>query len=193
MPQKYKTWIIGAEEVPPVCTKSRGYLKLKYHKKKLNYKLCVKHIKKVTAAHLHLGRPGENGPILVTLFDGKAYKPEGLLACGEIKSKDLRGPLLCGCLKELIALIDQGLVYVNVHTEKYPNGKIRGQLHNECERYYAKRRNDYLDFDIDVRGENDYFDFDANIRGQVDYNRQRDYYNFDEQVDYYNLDQQWNW
>jgi len=34
-----------------------------------------------------------------------------------------------GTLAELIALMESGGVYVNVHTTAYPGGEIRGQIH----------------------------------------------------------------
>jgi hypothetical protein len=38
------------------------------------------------------------------------------------------GPLAGGSLDDLVHLIRTGQAYVNVHTEQYPAGEIRGQI-----------------------------------------------------------------
>ena len=125
--------LTGREEVPPVKTHAKGKFRSHHNECLLKYKLTVEKIKKVTDAHIHLGRPGENGPIVVTLF--RPCKPtgevDGLLAKGKITAKDLRGPLKGKSLKHLHHEIKRGNAYVNVHTERYPNGLIRGQLKNK--------------------------------------------------------------
>ena len=66
----------------------------------------------VTAAHLHEGKKGENGPPVVTLDPSSDDE-----VCVEVEA-------------ELLARIakDEERFYVNVHTEKHPAGAIRGQL-----------------------------------------------------------------
>ena len=66
-----------------------------------------------TAAHIHEGAAGANGPVIVPLTkDGDTYKvPAGA---------KLTAPQL--------ASFKAGNLYVNVHSAANPNGEIRGQL-----------------------------------------------------------------
>jgi hypothetical protein len=77
--------------------------------------------KPATRGHIHLGAPGENGPILVTLFDS----PEEPV---ESRSKGCVAPDVAP--RAVIELLKEnpGEFYVNVHNEEFPNGAIRGQL-----------------------------------------------------------------
>jgi hypothetical protein len=71
------------------------------------------------AAHIHRGRKGKDGPIVVTFFT----KPTG---AGKGK--------VTGCVSGVArATIDKILArpadyYANVHTKTYPSGSVRGQL-----------------------------------------------------------------
>ncbi len=78
--------------------------------------LEIRQIGIVTAAHIHRGGPGVNGPPVVTLD-----------APDDNDSDD------CDTVDD--ALVDEirshpGGFYVNVHTADYPDGAIRGQLMN---------------------------------------------------------------
>jgi hypothetical protein len=52
----------------------------------------------------------------------------GDLTEGSITSASLVGPLQGKQLSDLIALMQNGQAYVNVHTEQNPNGEIRGTI-----------------------------------------------------------------
>jgi hypothetical protein len=136
---KYIASLSGENEVPSVKTSASGeiWLKIKLAEDNILYNLNVTNIQKVTAAHIHSGTQGENGPIVVTLFksDTPTQSINGVLAKGNITSSILEGPLSGKTLSDLISLIHNGEAYVNVHTEQYPNGEIRGQLSNENPQY----------------------------------------------------------
>lgn len=68
----------------------------------------------ITAAHIHRGAPGENGPPVVTL---KVANEGGFKGC------DAAPEWLQDAMKSNFSGY-----YVNVHTTEYPNGAIRGQL-----------------------------------------------------------------
>lgn len=100
----------------------------------LKYELKVKNIENVTAAHLHMGKgTTAEGPVIAPLFTGprKAGEFSGVLAQGTLTAKDLKGPLSGKSVDELVKMINSGDVYVNVHTEKHPEGEIRGQVKKE--------------------------------------------------------------
>lgn len=76
------------------------------------YKITYQNIGKVTAAHIHTGAVGMSGPPAVTLDINK---------------------LADGCTKSdatTVAKIRDNPAgyYVNIHTDQYQNGAIRGQL-----------------------------------------------------------------
>lgn len=99
----------------------------------LHYKLNVRDIENVTAAHLHMGKRGTataEGPVIAPLYSGpeKTGKFSGLLAEGTITDKDLKGPLSGKSVRDLAKLMNEGNVFVNVHTAQHPAGEIRGEV-----------------------------------------------------------------
>jgi len=124
--------LAGSEEVPPVDTKATGSAEFKApHFDSIYYSVNVSNIDKVTAAHIHSGKTGENGPIVVTLFKTESPSSEvmnGILTSGNITNTDLEGPMAGKTLIDLNKAMELGETYVNVHTEEHPNGEIRGQI-----------------------------------------------------------------
>lgn len=122
----------GGEEVPPVSTLAHGeaIFRLTFDDSGLQYRLIVANIEAVTQAHIHLGLPGQNGPVVAFLF---GFEPGGVfvngtLAQGIITAGDLTGPLAGMSLDDLLDAIRAGNTYVNVHTLANPPGEIRGQI-----------------------------------------------------------------
>ena len=86
---------------------------------------------KVTMAHIHQGKVGENGPPVVWLFNSSSNPSgpmNGMLSQGKITSNDLVGPLKGKQMSDLVKLINDGQAYANVHTQPNPKGEIRGQI-----------------------------------------------------------------
>jgi hypothetical protein len=128
----FNVQLAGSEEVPPVDTKATGSAEFKArHFDSIYYSVNVSNIDKVTAAHIHSGKTGENGPIVVTLFKTESPSSEvmnGILTRGNITNTDLEGPMAGKTLIDLKKAMELGETYVNVHTEEHPNGEIRGQI-----------------------------------------------------------------
>lgn len=124
--------LAGGEETPAVKTKARGEAVFHLVKdgKGMSYKLTVSDIENVTAAHIHTGKKGVEGPPVAGLFSGpkKEGKFSGVLAEGTLTGKDLMGSLGGKSVQDLAKLLKSGGAYVNVHTDEYPNGEIRGQV-----------------------------------------------------------------
>ena len=101
------------------------------HFDNIGYSVNVSNIDKVTMAHIHSGKIGENGPIVVTLFKTETPSTEpinGNLVSGNITNANLKRPMAGKTLIDLTKSMELGETYVNVHTEENPNGEIRGQI-----------------------------------------------------------------
>lgn len=131
---RFITELTGFEEVPPVNdTSAIGVAEFKLGQDNIMYTVNVTDIENVTAAHIHNGQVGENGPIVVTLF--KEDTPTvamttGVLSEGNITATNLEGPMAGKLLSNLTSAMRNEQTYVNVHTQQNPNGEIRGQILN---------------------------------------------------------------
>lgn len=82
----------------------------------------VKAIDTPTAAHIHQAKAGKNGDVVVPLFPDPPLPTSG------------DPGTTSGCLTNLDATLVEDIIehpakyYVNVHTQAFPNGAIRGQL-----------------------------------------------------------------
>ena len=95
----------------------------------VDYTINATEIEGTTAGHIHFGIEGENGPIIVTLF--KYDTPQNQVSeSGTITAGNLTGPLQGMQVSDLIDAFNEGNTYANIHTEKNPNGEIRGQIIN---------------------------------------------------------------
>ncbi|HKZ56423.1 MAG TPA: CHRD domain-containing protein [Thermodesulfovibrionales bacterium] len=130
--RSFKAKLSGGKVVPPVKTTAKGeaIFRLSKEGNELTYKLTVTNIENVTAAHIHEGKYGKNGPPIVSLFTGpkKEHEFTGKLAEGTITAKDLKGSLKGKLFSHFIQMIEDGHAYVNVHSETHPDGEIRGQI-----------------------------------------------------------------
>lgn len=127
--QKFNAKLSGQQEVPPVQTTASGMAWFKPMQDKVWFKVNVTDMQGVTQAHIHTGKQGENGPVVVTLY--KSETPQsinGKLSYGNITANLLEGPMKGKQISDLATAMSNGSTYVNVHTEKYPNGEIRGQI-----------------------------------------------------------------
>jgi hypothetical protein len=121
---------------PPVVSDATGVTKFQLSRDgtELSYRLIVANIENVTQAHIHVGERGVNGPVVVWLYPDRPPpqliegRTSGVLATGKITEADLVGPLAGATMEDLIARIDAGEAYVNVHTSQFPPGEIRGQI-----------------------------------------------------------------
>lgn len=135
-PRTFTTSLSGTEEVPPNDSQARG--RAVFHLSKdgteLSYRLIVANIEDVTQAHLHLAPAGSNGAVVAWLYPPAPPaqlipgRTHGVLATGTVTADDLVGPLGGATFDQLVDAIVNGSIYVNVHTQQFPGGEIRGQL-----------------------------------------------------------------
>jgi hypothetical protein len=118
----------GDEEVPSVDTRATGVATFKLREEGLVFKVNVANIDDVLFAHIHCGAVGVNGPIGVTLFTGGPVTVNGTLASGVITAPDPGNACGWADLDAVVAALESGDTYVNVHTSVNPGGEIRGQV-----------------------------------------------------------------
>ena len=130
--RNHHTHLTGAGEVPAVVTGAQGQATFKIAKdgQSIEYKLNVSNMEAVVQAHIHVGPVDGTGPVVVFLFGPVpgGVDASGRLASGTFTAANLIGPLRGLPLSDLIAEIESGNAYVNVHTVANPPGEIRGQL-----------------------------------------------------------------
>ena len=128
----FKAELSGNEEVLAVKTQAKGEAKFSLRKgeDRFSYNLVLQGIENITAAHIHKGKKGENGPPVVDLFKEPMGKTATgtLLSEGVIFAYDLIGPLKGKSLKSLEEMMEAEDAYVNVHSKDHPEGEIRGQI-----------------------------------------------------------------
>lgn len=132
----------GLQEVPAIFSKATGRFQGRIESGRITYKLTYKNLEgTITQAHIHFGQAGVNGGISVFLCDtGGSPDPTGLApACdqegtvtGTITRDNTIGPAGQGIEAEGFAALAKAIrnnaAYVNVHSSKFPNSEIRGQI-----------------------------------------------------------------
>jgi len=141
--RSFRTHLSGAEEVPARETLAQGQaiFQLSDDGTALGYKLIVANIENVFAAHIHCGAVGVNGPVGVNLFIGApgGGRVDGPIAGGTITAPNPGNACGWVTLGDVLAAIEAGNTYVNVHTNDgvdppntgpgdFPGGEIRGQI-----------------------------------------------------------------
>jgi hypothetical protein len=141
--QSFAARLSGAEEVPPRATDATGsaFFQLSDDGTRISYTVSVSNIENVVASHIHCGAKGVNGPVGVTLFMGApgGGAISGTLAKGTITAPDPGNGCGWADLAAVVAAMNSGNTYVNVHTNDgvaptntgpgdFPGGEIRGQI-----------------------------------------------------------------
>jgi hypothetical protein len=128
--QKYFTPLTGMEEVPPVNTNGTGIALFDLVDNNINFKVNVTMLKNIQSAQIYRGEFGQNGEIIISLLNSSSPIDvhNGTLVKGQLTAKDLVGSLKGKTINELVQLFNNTKAYLNIHTEQYPNGEIRGQI-----------------------------------------------------------------
>jgi hypothetical protein len=109
-----KVTLGGDQEVPPVSTSAKGSGSVT-----IGDDMSVKGSVTTsgitaTAAHIHMGAAGKNGPVIVPMMksgdSGWTFAPDAKLNADQMKA------------------FKAGDLYINVHSAAHPGGEIRGQL-----------------------------------------------------------------
>ncbi len=121
----------GLEEVPPNASPATGFATLQIDIISRAWTLDISWgtlIAPMTVAHIHRAPIGVNGPVIIGL-DGSGSPAWPLFAPGSTSFNSggaLPAPFLWPA-SELQNLLD-GNTYINIHSQFFPGGEIRGQL-----------------------------------------------------------------
>ena len=151
--QNFNATLTGSQQVPPIKTKGFGTASFELLKdnKTLHYQISVVDVQNITKIHIHQGKSGENGDVIVNIYEPKetiflnhngtklsqiesssvtigGNTQSVFLVSGTISNSDFKGALSGKNIADLINLMKNGDTYVNVHTNSHPDGEIRGQI-----------------------------------------------------------------
>jgi hypothetical protein len=107
--------LTGKAETPKGDPDGSGTAEVKITGTKVCWEIKTAKVGTILAAHIHKGRPGVAGPVVVPF--GKTFKSKGCTTTtAAIAAAIQRNP---------------AGYYVNVHNAKYPAGAVRGQLRSD--------------------------------------------------------------
>jgi hypothetical protein len=120
-----RIWLSGKNEVPVADLDGSGWAEISSRPSQgtVCYRIKVRKLDPVTAAHIHVGGAGVNGGIVIDLSILTAQKNVWV-------SSIVYKACVTGVATSLINTIkaNPAAYYVNVHTTVFPGGAIRGQL-----------------------------------------------------------------
>ncbi len=134
--QEFRASLNGYLEVPSISTTARGSFFAEVKGSTLRYRLTFSDLGSDSLfAHIHFARPDVIGGVSAFLCGGgdKPVCPlRGGTVNGVIDAADVIGPvdkgIAGGELAELLRAMRNGATYVNVHSQTYPPGEIRGNI-----------------------------------------------------------------
>lgn len=131
------------EEVPAISSAGQGQFsgQINGAGTSLSYQLSYSKLQgTITQAHIHVAQKGVNGGIVIFLCSNLGNGPAGTQSCpaspGSISGTADADNVLAataqgiavGEFAEVLRAIRNGVAYVNVHSDLFPGGEIRGQL-----------------------------------------------------------------
>ena len=138
-----KAKLSGYNEIPAVSSTGGGEFRAKIDtdSNTIEYTMTYNDLEgSALQSHIHVGQTHVSGGISAFLCTNLSNAPANVPACpitagtvtGTIQASDVIGPnaqgIAPGEFAELIAAIQAGAAYANVHTSKVPSGEIRGQI-----------------------------------------------------------------
>lgn len=129
---RFSATLVGAEEVPPVTTAAAGTASftLSQGNDTLFVNISVNGLSNVRFGHFHQAARGSNGPVVTDLVLAPTLVgvQNGRIGRQFITAANLVGGLAGQPLSALVTLINAGSIYVNLHTDQFPGGELRGQV-----------------------------------------------------------------
>ena len=118
----------GRQEVPPEVSSGVGDATLAIDATRTFIQVTVNFsgLTNLTAAHIHVGAIGADGPIIFPLASGSFTNPL-VVTLTEAAFTPQPGAGIA-TFSQAITAIQEGQTYVNLHTATFPDGEIRGQV-----------------------------------------------------------------
>jgi hypothetical protein len=147
-PRNVRAYLNGYQEVTSISTTGEGLFtaSIDDENRLITYELSYAALEGTTtnASHIHFAQRSVNGGVIAFLCGGGDKPPcpptEGTVT-GVIDAADVlvsdRG-IEAGAFEEFVQAIRAGHTYVNVHTNKWPGGEIRGQIHDRDQREFVR-------------------------------------------------------
>jgi hypothetical protein len=142
--QEFTAQLSGFNEVPAaIFSPGTGTITLNLNQQAgtLDYKLSYSNPSTpVTQAHIHFGKEGVAGGVVVFLCSNLANPPAGTPACpetggtvsGTVGANGVVGieaqNFPAGDFHALVSALTSNTTYANVHTAKFPAGELRGDI-----------------------------------------------------------------
>ena len=115
---EYTADLEGAQEVPPADTDGTGSATMERNGNVLSFEATASGLTgPVMAAHFHNAAAGADGPVVFDLASFLSEENGAVTISGEWTIDDTE-----------IAQLDAGAIYINLHTQQFPDGEIRGQI-----------------------------------------------------------------
>jgi hypothetical protein len=128
-PTEFAASLSGENADPPVETDATGSAMFEAPNATVSYRIEVQNLEGATAAHIHIGDEGAEGPAVVNLFTDASGRDvaNGVLAEGTISADDLV-PGTSLDVEQVGALLASGEAYLDIHTLEHQDGELRGQI-----------------------------------------------------------------
>jgi hypothetical protein len=141
--QNLRAVLSGQAEIPAIATVAHGTFSATVDERTgtISFELRYAGLEGLAqGAHIHFGQPGVNGGISLVLCSNGPQAP-GAQGCptpggtisGTLRAGDVIGPenqgIAASELQDVLNALRAGEMYVNVHSTRFPNGEIRGQIH----------------------------------------------------------------
>ncbi len=116
--ETFSSSLSGRQEVPKKGDpngRGKARVTTDVARQRVCFRINLQRVGTVTAGHIHRGKRGVAGPVVVALFGEATRKPRGCVR---------------NVPKATLRRIERnpGQFYVNVHNQRYPDGAVRGQL-----------------------------------------------------------------
>jgi hypothetical protein len=117
----FRATLLGSNEIGPIGGDTDGFgsalVSIDPASNTIGFEISFANLSTLTAAHIHAGPAGVNGPVVVNFGVPAGVSGAGSFA-GSVVDADAA----------LISAITAGNFYVNLHTSEFAGGALRGQL-----------------------------------------------------------------
>jgi hypothetical protein len=134
---RIKARMSGLNEVPVVFTGATGEFDARIEGDQIRFEMEFENLSAdLVVAHIHLGRPGTVGGVMIFLCGGGGQPDCPAATTGTITgtatAANVTGPMAQGVapgdFEKAVQAIRSGVTYVNAHNAMFPTGEIRGHL-----------------------------------------------------------------